>query len=128
VIVEGTLDDDPATAHWEPYEFKGKPGDPTRIPRQFAPYHLRLDWLMWFLALGAPAERWFGALLEKLLQADPAILRLLRTDPFGGRRPTWVRATRWRYRFATREERRETGMWWMREQLGDVVRPARLRP
>ncbi|HWR86485.1 MAG TPA: lipase maturation factor family protein [Rhodoglobus sp.] len=127
IIIEGTRDDDPLTARWEPYEFKGKPGDPTRVPRQFAPYHLRLDWLMWFLALGAH-ERWFGALLQKLLQADPAILKLLRVDPFDGQRPTYVRATVWSYRFATHEERRRTGMWWMREPVGDLVRPARLRP
>ena len=38
VIVEGTLEDSPVdTAEWREYQFKGKPGDPARMPRQFAP-------------------------------------------------------------------------------------------
>ena len=55
VVIEGIDSDDPDTAaRWREYEFTGKPGDPMRMPRQFAPYHLRLDWQMWFLALGSP--------------------------------------------------------------------------
>ncbi len=59
----------------------------TRIPRQFAPYHLRLDWLMWFLPLGRSLDDWFTAFLVKLLEADPATLRLLARDPFDGVAP-----------------------------------------
>src|SRR5690606_6095185 len=62
VVIEGTSAATPgADADWRAYEFRGKPGDPRRRPRQFAPYHLRLDWLMWFAALSpAYAEPWFG--------------------------------------------------------------------
>lgn len=124
VVVEGTLDADPGPdADWREYEFKGKPGDVRRGPRQYAPYHLRLDWLMWFLALGYQGSAWFGRLLLRLLQADPATLRLLRTDPFAGQRPRWVRARMFRYRFATRAERRETGQWWVRSVIDELVRP-----
>jgi hypothetical protein len=127
VIVEGTLDDAGPGARWLEYEFKGKPGDPSRRPRQFAPYHLRLDWMMWFLALGS--ERgWFTPLLVKLLQADTPVLRLLRKDPFDGERPRQVRARIFLYRFATRQEKRETGLWWIREPQGVLVHPASLRP
>lgn len=52
VVIEGTTDAVPrADSDWREYEFRGKPGDPRRWPRQFAPYHLRLDWMMWFAAL-----------------------------------------------------------------------------
>ncbi len=52
VVLEGTADEVPREdSDWREYEFKGKPGDPKRWPRQYAPYHLRLDWLMWFAAL-----------------------------------------------------------------------------
>lgn len=55
VVIEGTLDDVPREgSDWREYEFKGKPGDPRHWPRQFAPYHLRLDWMMWFAALSPP--------------------------------------------------------------------------
>lgn len=127
VIVEGTMSDAPRPSDWEAYEFKGKPGDPTRVPRQFAPYHLRLDWMMWFLALGSWDDVWFQRLLQKLLQADAATLRLLRIDPFHGEKPHMVRARLFAYRFATREEHRRTGMWWMRDELTTLVPPSRLR-
>lgn len=126
VIVEGTLDDGGPGSRWLEYEFKGKPGNPARIPRQYAPYHLRLDWLMWFLALGSDGG-WFTPLLIKLLQADPKILKLIRHDPFDGKPPKYVRARMFRYRFATRAERKATGLWWMRDEMWTIVDPVALR-
>jgi hypothetical protein len=128
VIVEGTADESPGEdADWREYEFKGKPGDPNRMPRQFAPYHLRLDWLMWFLPLGSVHERWFYAFLERLLKADRGILRLLRVDPFDGRAPRWVRARLFHYRFATHREKRESGRWWVREPVQVAIPPVSLQ-
>ena len=109
------------------YAFKGKPGELHRIPRQFAPYHLRLDWLMWFLPLGHSLEDWFAALLVKLLEADPPTLRLLADDPFGGARPRWVRAVSYRYRFTTRAEFREAHERWHRDRRRLVMGPVALR-
>ncbi|NKX50419.1 lipase maturation factor family protein [Arthrobacter deserti] len=122
IIVEGSLD---GTA-WREYEFKGKPGDPARMPRQFAPYHLRLDWLMWFLALGVPGENWFVPFLRKLLEADRPTLRLLRTDPFDGAAPRYVRARIFHYRYSTWAEKRQTGLWWIRRPAGVLVQPLTL--
>jgi hypothetical protein len=107
---------------WVEYGFKGKPGDVRRVPGWFAPYHLRLDWLMWFLALGQRGA-WFHVLLERLLEADAPTLRLLGRDPFEGERPRWVRVRVYRYRFATRAEKRATGQVWMREDRGLLVAP-----
>jgi hypothetical protein len=123
VVVEGTLDDDPGPgAAWREYGFRGKPGDVRRLPRQYAPYHLRLDWLMWFLALGSSAQlRWFVPFLGKLLEADRPTLRLLAHDPFDGARPRWVRARLYRYRFATPAERRATGQRWVRTDDGLMI-------
>lgn len=128
VIVEGTTDDphDP-DAQWHEYEFKGKPGDVTRLPRQFAPYHLRLDWLMWFLALGSRDTEWFEMFLLRLLEADRPTLRLLRSDPFGGSPPRAVRARMFLYRFTTRREKRASGDRWLRAEVADLVPPVSLR-
>jgi len=123
VAIEGTDDADPGLGVWLEYRFHGKPGEPGRLPRQFAPYHLRLDWLMWFLALGSPGLNWFVPLLNKLLEADPATLKLLRGDPFGGRPPEWVRARVFSYRYSTWREWRETGDWWVREPRGIFIPP-----
>jgi hypothetical protein len=123
VVVEGTLDADPGPGSaWREYEFRGKPGDVRRLPRQYAPYHLRLDWLMWFLALGSSAQlQWFVPFLARLLEADRPTLRLLAHDPFDGERPRWVRARLYRYRFATAAERRSTGARWVRHDSGLMV-------
>lgn len=115
VVVEGAASDDPDEADWREYGFKAKPGDPSRRPPQVAPYHLRLDWLMWFAAMSSPRRHpWFIRFVAKLLEADERTLGLLRHDPFDGERPATVRARLFRYRFTTPEERRETGDWWVR--------------
>jgi hypothetical protein len=122
IVVEGTLEEDPDDAvDWREYGFKGKPGDVRKLPRQWAPYHLRLDWLMWFLPLRTVHEEWFYALLSKLLESDPQLLRLLRLDPFDGRRPRWVRAHAYLYRFSTRAEYRQTRQRWVRTRLAEVI-------
>jgi hypothetical protein len=127
VVVEGSDADWPDEGDWREYEFHGKPGDPRRRPRQLAPYHLRLDWLMWFAALSpAYAYGWFTTFAARLLEGDRATLRLLRHNPFPDAPPTWVRATLYRYRFTTRQERRETGAWWVRERVGEFLPPVRL--
>ncbi|MFD5213995.1 lipase maturation factor family protein [Microbacterium sp. NPDC058345] len=126
-VIEGTRDADPGTADWSEYEFRGKPGDVRRVPRQFAPYHLRLDWLMWFLPLGHSIDDWFTLFLVRLLEADAPTLRMLRRDPFAGHAPHWVRVISYRYRFTTRAEHRETGAVWVRDRRRVLVRPISLR-
>lgn len=128
VVIEGTDAQEPsATAVWREYEFKGKPGDPRRRPPQVAPYHLRLDWLMWFAALEPSyGEDWFVPLVTKLLQGDPGVLHLLRHNPFAESPPLWIRARYYRYRFSSWAERRATGAWWVRELTGEYLRPVAL--
>jgi hypothetical protein len=129
IVIEGTDDPDPGPdTVWKEYEFKGKPGDPGRRPRQFAPYHLRLDWLMWFAALSPGyAEPWFRTLAQRLLEGDRNVTRLLRHDPFAGQPPRFVRAVTYRYRFTTRTERKQTGDWWVRERVGEFLSPVTAR-
>ena len=125
IAIEGTLEErvTPRTV-WREYQFKGKPGDTSRRSPQIAPYHLRLDWLMWFAAQALPSHHpWFATLLDKLLVGDAPTLRLLRFNPFPDRPPRYVRAVLYEYRFTTREERRQTGHWWSREAIGLYVAP-----
>ncbi len=116
VIVEGT-DETILTesTRWREYEFKGKPGDVRHMPPQIAPYHLRLDWLMWFAAFSSYADHpWFVNFVAKLLEGDPAVLSLLRVNPFPGKPPRYVRARLYEYHFTTPQERKQTGAWWTR--------------
>ena len=128
IVVEGT-DDVQRTSEteWREYEFKGKPGDLARMPIQIAPYHLRLDWLMWFAAMSSYREHpWFVHLMEKLLEGDAATLSLLRENPFTQRPPRYVRAEIYAYQFTTPDERRVTGQWWKRQRAGIYFPPVAL--
>ncbi|MFI0806325.1 lipase maturation factor family protein [Streptomyces echinatus] len=129
VVVEGTLDATPREdSEWREYAFRGKPGDPRHWPRQFAPYHLRLDWLMWFAALSPGyAGEWFGGLVERLLENDRDTLRLLRRSPFPpDTPPRFVRARLFRYRYTSWRELRETGACWERTYVREYLPPTRL--
>ncbi len=120
IIVEGSRDG----TRWHAYEFKAKPGDLRRRPPQIAPYHLRLDWLMWFAAISpAYAKSWFAPFVAKLLDGDAATLKLLRSNPFPDAPPVYVRAELYEYRFTDRRERRATGCWWAREHVGQFLPP-----
>ena len=120
VIVEGTEDAVPTPeTRWREYQFIGKPGDVYHRPPQVAPYHLRLDWLMWFAAFSSPGEHpWFISFLGKLLENDKPVLGLLRVNPFPDKPPQFVRALLYEYHFTTPEERKKTGAIWKRSLVG----------
>ncbi len=128
VVIEGT--DEPEVTNqtvWKEYEFKGKPGAVRRVPAQWAPYHLRLDWLMWFAAISPHyAYPWLRPFVLRLLQNDAATLRLLRHNPFPGSPPRYVRAQLYRYRFTTAAELRHDHAWWHRTLEGNYLRPTSL--
>lgn len=134
IVLEGTAERviTPHTA-WRPYEFRAKPGDPMRMPPQIAPYHLRLDWLIWFLPFSVAVtgngirvwrhDLWFVRFVHKLLTADRGILRLMGRNPFGDVPPVYIRALFYRYRYTTAKEKGRTGAWWRRELLGVYLDP-----
>ncbi|AKQ70746.1 hypothetical protein A176_007658 [Myxococcus hansupus] len=123
ILVEGSDDGE----HWKEYPFHYKVGDLTRPPRQVAPHQPRLDWQMWFAALGSPPG-WFVAFLARLLEGSPEVLGLLAGNPFPDGPPRLVRATLYDYRMTDLAERRRTGVWWKREPLGLYVPPLSLSP
>jgi len=123
VILEGT-DAAELTSEtvWLEYSFKGKPGDPRRRPPQIAPYHLRLDWLMWFCGFTPYyQEPWMLNFVAKLLQNDRNVLSLLAGNPFPDKAPRFVRALVYEYHFTTPAERARTGAWWTRELKGGYL-------
>jgi hypothetical protein len=128
IVVEGTDEVRPTPATtWREYEFKGKPGDLGRRPPQVAPYHVRLDWLMWFEAMAPmPQSGWFFNLLAGLLQGDRNTLGLLRTNPFPNAPPRYLRAQYYRYQFTTPDVHRQTGRWWERQLVGTFYGPVTL--
>jgi hypothetical protein len=129
VVLEGAADSviTPAT-HWTEYEFKAKPGDLARRPPVVAPYHLRLDWLMWFAALSRDyADAWLVPLVARLLQNDKPTLGLIGPNPFPDKPPVFIRARLYEYRFTTAEERKATGRWWSRTFAEEYLPPISLQ-
>lgn len=118
IIIEGSADGN----EWLPYEFRWKPGDLKRAPGWVAPHQPRLDWQMWFAALGTYRQNpWFLSLLERLLRGAPEVTGLLAHNPFPKTPPQYIRARLYEYRFTNWTEHRETGDWWKREEAGEYL-------
>jgi hypothetical protein len=115
IVLEGSNDGQ----NWQAYDFKYKPGNVARRPTWVAPYQPRLDWQMWFAALGTYQEnRWFSNFMIRLLQGVPEVTTLLATNPFPNGPPRYIRAVAYDYHFTDSSARRATGDWWRREREG----------
>ncbi len=117
VVFEGT---DAATpdehAVWKAYPYQALPVELNCKPPQIAPYQPRLDWQMWFAAMGSPMQYpWTLHLTWKLLHNDAGALSLLGGNPFPDKPPRYIRATLYRYRFAPPGN--GEGNWWQREKV-----------
>ncbi len=125
ISIEGSRDG----ADWAPYVFRYKPGPPNRAPGWVAPAQPRLDWQMWFAALGNYRENpWLIRFMQRLLEGSVPVLDLIEENPFGSQPPKYIRAMVYDYRFTNFDERRQTGNWWKRELKGEYFPPVSLRP
>lgn len=115
IEIQGSNDE----RNWQPYVFRYKAGPLNRAPGWVEPFQPRLDWQMWFAALGNYRQNpWFVRFLLKLLEGSRPVLALMERDPFGGKPPKHVRAMLYEYRFTSIDELRRTGNWWKREPKG----------
>lgn len=139
IVIEGSNDGE----NWREYAFKFKPGDTRRAPPWVEPHQPRLDWQMWFAALGVRTsdpqsllpelranaamdfylqnygvDAWFINFMVRLLQGSPAVLALMDENPFPDAPPRFVRARLYMYRFADADAPLRTGEWWVREERG----------
>jgi hypothetical protein len=124
IIIEGSND----VTEWKPYEFNFKPGDVTVAPRWVQPHQPRLDWQMWFAALGNYQRNpWFVSLVRRMLEGEPTVLAFFKTNPFADEPPKYLRAVLYEYRFSDPKTKAETGAWWTRKRLGLYLPPVTLR-
>ena len=115
IVIEGSNDG----THWNEYAFKYKPGDVKRAPPWNIPHQPRLDWQLWFAALGGQSRNpWFGRLLQRLLENSPEVIALLETNPFPNKPPHYMRALLYDYRYSSKEEKAQKGLWWQRKLTG----------
>jgi predicted DCC family thiol-disulfide oxidoreductase YuxK len=115
IVIEGSADG----RVWREYVFRYKPGPLSRPALWNIPHQPRLDWQMWFAALGSPRENlWIVGLMRRLLEGSPPVSALLDANPFADAPPKYVRAHLYDYRFADRDTRTATGQWWVRRLEG----------
>jgi len=123
IVIQGSDDG----VEWRDYEFRYKPGNLMRPPPWNIPHQPRLDWQMWFAALDDPQRLpWFSRFLVRLLENEPSVTTLLRTNPFPDKPPTYVRAQFYDYTYASSSEH-AAGQWWDRRLLGLYFPQARLK-
>jgi hypothetical protein len=123
IIMQGSNDG----VSWSDYEFIYKPGDVMRRPVWVEPHQPRLDWQMWFAALGNYGNNpWIINFEYELLIGSPDVLALLQRNPFPDAPPHYLRAVVYQYRFTTFAEHRATGAWWHREISGLYLPPLTL--
>jgi hypothetical protein len=104
---------------WIAYPFRYKPQDLREPPGVYAPYQPRFDWNLWFASLGSLSQNpWVETAEIRLLEGSRDVLALFRRDPFAGSPPQQVRAVFWQYGFTTPAEKRRTGLWWWRKEIG----------
>jgi len=124
IVIEGSTDG----VEWRAYEFHWKPGDINRPPPWVAPHQPRLDWQMWFAALGTARQNpWFIQLVRRLLEESPSVMGLLAYNPFPDKPPRYIRATTYDYHFTTAQEHKASGAWWKREGEREYLPPISLK-
>jgi predicted DCC family thiol-disulfide oxidoreductase YuxK len=118
IIIQGSNDG----MNWQDYEFKYKPGNPNTRPGFVEPHQPRLDWQMWFAALGDYQQNpWLVEFCARLLNGSPQAIGLLARNPFPRAPPRYLRAMMYEYHFTDFAERRRTGAWWRRELKGQYL-------
>jgi len=114
LILQGS--DDNIT--WVEYEFRYKPTRLDKMPPVVAPYQPRLDWQMWFAALGTFNQNlWLQNLMARIFMKSESVIDLLKNNPFPNA-PKYLRLVKYQYRFSTTKTLFEKGEWWTREYVG----------
>ncbi|KAF8570277.1 hypothetical protein P879_01448, partial [Paragonimus westermani] len=88
------------------------------------PHQPRLDWQLWFAALGRPDNHpWFYNLVYRLLQQERNVLELLDTSSLPSN-PKYIRAQLYIYHYTSPND--QSGDWWRRVKKSDYLPPVSL--
>lgn len=114
--------------HWKVYDFTYKPGNLSKAPSWAQPHQPRLDWQLWFAALGSIRNNpWVLGFMQKLLEGENDVLNLLESNPFPESPPKHVKAELVDYQFTDFNEKQKTGNWWKAKSLRTYAGPFTLK-
>ncbi|GLG99407.1 Lipase maturation factor [Gryllus bimaculatus] len=120
VILEGS---NHIEGPWKEYNFLYKPGNVNSTPPFVAPHQPRLDWQMWFAALGTYHQNpWLMGLTYRLLNGQPEVLQLLDSskNPFPNKPPKYIKASLYHYQY-TPWNQRWSEAWWTRSKQSEYL-------
>jgi hypothetical protein len=144
-VMEGSHDGE----HWTPIPWRYMPVGERSPPCFIAPHHPRLDHSCIYVGLGlnesdpvgglmfevkpygmSPYSHasWLHRVVQRVLEGEPGVLRLLGENPFAGRPPTWVRVVHQCLKPTSLAERRRSGRWWHARAMCVLHEPVRSDP
>lgn len=116
IILEATEQKNPEESDWKEYTHYSKPGSEEERSSQISPYHHRLDYPFKFADKNPEGDHeWIEKLAKKLIEGSKPVENLFKDKPLDN--PQKIRASLYKYRFTTREERSSTGNWWKTERI-----------
>ncbi|KAF6207882.1 hypothetical protein GE061_016331 [Apolygus lucorum] len=118
VIIEGANSMD---GPWLEYQFKYKPGHVNDSLPFVAPHQPRLDWQMWFAAIGTYHQNpWIMSLTYRILTGQKEVLDLMDNtrNPFADKPPKFLRANLYHYHY-TPYTQRESSTVWTRKKVSE---------
>lgn len=134
---------------WTPIPWRFMPVGERSPPRFIAPHHPRLDHSCIYVGLGlneadpvgglmfeakphgmSPYSHhsWLHRLVQRVLEGEPSVLRLLGQNPFADAPPTWVRVVHRCLKPTSLAERRRSGRWWHARSMTVLHEPVRSDP
>jgi hypothetical protein len=107
-------------SEWIAADLRYKAGDPARAPRFVAPHQPRVDFLLWFYGLAFQRRQpvYVANLLARLCEDPDAVATLFESHL--PRAPAAVKIVFWDYRFTAPTEKRASGAWWTRREIGST--------
>ena len=125
LVMEYTTKQKPKGSDWVPIQFRYAPGDVEQSPPWVAPHQPRVDWRLWFAALGSlRSDPWVMHLASKILRKSEPALHLLGLVLPPSVKPAQVRGTLYHYNFTTSLEGKA---WWNRQRVREWLPPVSLK-
>lgn len=122
ITLEGSADG----VTWRAYELPWKPNRTSDRPRFATPHMPRLDWQLWFAALGrCERQPWFHSLMKRLLEGSPEVIELFDNNPFPKEPPRLLRTPLADYHFSSGTAWLH-GQWWTSQPIGEYCPTAAL--